>query len=230
MKYKLLITLAVITAVALLGCKGGSGSSKQGVNFDKDASYALGLNIGAGLRDGLEADGVYPNIDEFIKGMRDGISGKDPRFDLFEAREKIETAFDVITQERTAEAAQVETAFLVENARKPGVTVTPSGLQYEVLVEGNGPRPSPNSVVRVHYEGRLSDGTLFDNSYEYQEPVQFALNEVITGWSEGLQLMTVGSKYRLIIPSEMGYGQFGWGPIPPYAALVFIVELINIVN
>ena len=220
----------IITAAAFLGCNSGSGSSKQEVNFNKDASYALGLNIGAGLKDGLEADGIYPNINEFIKGMRDGLTGKDPRFDLYEALDIIETAFDLMSQERSAEAAQKETAFLAENARKPGVRTTPSGLQYEVITEGYGQKPSANSTVQVHYEGRLSDGTLFDNSYEYQNPVEFSLNEVITGWSEGLQLMSVGSKYRLFIPSAMGYGQFGMGPIPPYSTLVFVVELIKIVN
>lgn len=230
MKHKLLIILAVLTVALFSGCGGSYGSSKEEVNFDKDASYALGLNIGAGLRDGLRSDGVYPNIDEFIKGMKDGISGREPRFDLWEARERIEIAFDAIMEVRDAEAIQKENAFLAENARKPGIQITPSGLQYEVLSEGTGPKPLITDTVRVHYEGRLIDGTLFDNSYEHGAPVDFPLEQVITGWSEGIQLMNVGSRYRLFIPSELGYGQFGWGPIPGNATLIFTVELLDIIN
>ncbi|MCL2758963.1 MAG: FKBP-type peptidyl-prolyl cis-trans isomerase [Treponema sp.] len=228
MKYKFFIIYAVLTALVFLGCKGGSGSSRGEVNFDKDASYAIGLNIGSNLREGLIADGVYPNIDEFIKGMRDGITGREPRFDLFEARDRIEAAFDAMMEGKNADAIQEEIDFLAENARNPGIIITPSGLQYEVLVETSGPKPTIDSVVKVHYEGRLTDGYLFDNSYETQAPVQFPLSGVITGWAEGLQLMSVGSKYKLYIPSEMGYGPYGMGPIPPYATLIFTVELLEI--
>jgi len=229
MKRELIILFTVfIITVAFLGCNSGSGSSKEEVNFSKDASYALGLNVGSGLRDGLLTDEIFPNINEFMKGMKDGMTGKEPRFDIFEARYIIESAFEAIMQERGAEALIAETAFLAENARNPGVIITPSGLQYEVLIEGTGPKPTYESIVEVHYEGRLTDGTLFDNSYERQESVTFRLSEVVTGWSEGLQLMSVGSKYRLFIPSEMGYGDYGYGPIPPYATLIFVVELISI--
>jgi FKBP-type peptidyl-prolyl cis-trans isomerase len=230
MKNTLLIIFAVFTAAVFTGCNGNSGSFHSEVNFDKDASYALGLNIGAGLRDGLLADSVYPNYSEFMKGMRDGMLGKDPRFELFEAREMIETAFNALTQVQNEEALQREIDFLAENARKPGIEITRSGMQYEVLLRGNGPKPDIDSIVKVHYEGRLIDGFLFDNSYERQEPVIFALNDVIPGWAEGLQLMNVGSKYKLYIPSEIGYGSMGYGPIPAYSTLIFIVELIDIVT
>jgi len=223
-------TVAVLTATVLLGCNGNSVSSKEKLNFDKNSSYALGLNIGSGLRDGMLADSINPDVDEFMKGMRDGVTGKDPRFNLDEAREKIETAFNAITEKNNEELKQKGIDFLAENAKKAGINITKSGLQYEVLLEGKGPKPSENSVVKVHYEGRLIDGTLFDNSYERQEPAVFPLNQVISGWTEGLQLMNVGSKYKLYIPYELGYGIYGSGPIPPYATLIFTVELIEIVS
>jgi len=226
-----LTIFAIFTAAVLLGCKyiPGSGTSKDKQNFDKNSSYALGLNVGSGLRDGLNADNISPDFNEFMKGMKDGILGKNPRFPLEEARTRIEDAFNAITERRNEESKQKETEFLAENAKKPNVKITGSGLQYEVIVEGKGKKPTENDTVKVHYEGRLIDDTLFDNSYERQEPITFALNDVIPGWSEGLQLMTEGSKYKLYIPYELGYGTFGYGPIPPYSTLIFTVELVEIV-
>lgn len=119
--------------------------------------------------------------------------------------------------------------FLAENAKRPGVKVTPSGLQYEVLDATLGQKPKPSDTVRVHYEGTLPDGTVFDSSYKRGEPISFPLNGVIAGWTEGLQLMSVGSKYKLFIPYNLGYGERGAGAsIPPYAALIFTVELLGI--
>jgi FKBP-type peptidyl-prolyl cis-trans isomerase FklB len=120
--------------------------------------------------------------------------------------------------------------FLEENGQRPEVTTTASGLQYEVLTEGTGKKPAgPTSVVTVHYEGRLIDGTVFDSSYKRNQPASFGLNQVITGWTEGLQLMNEGAKYRLFIPYQLGYGARGaGGAIPPYAALVFDVELLGV--
>jgi FKBP-type peptidyl-prolyl cis-trans isomerase len=119
--------------------------------------------------------------------------------------------------------------FLEENAKKEGVKTTPSGLQYEVIREGTGPKPGSTSTVEVHYEGTLINGKVFDSSYKRNETISFPLNRVIPGWTEGLQLMPTGSKYRLYIPSELGYGARGaGGDIPPHAALIFDVELISI--
>ena len=119
--------------------------------------------------------------------------------------------------------------FLEENALKEGITKTASGLQYEVLQEGTGPKPGPTSTVEVHYEGRLINGKVFDSSYQRKETISFPLNRVIAGWTEGLQLMPAGAKYRLYIPSELGYGARGaGGDIPPHSALIFDVELISI--
>lgn len=118
--------------------------------------------------------------------------------------------------------------FLDKNAKRAEVTVTSSGLQYEVQEEGNGKSPSATDIVRCHYEGRLIDGTVFDSSYKRGEPSEFALNQVIKGWTEGLQLMKEGSKYRFYIPYYLAYGTRGVGNIPPYAALIFDVELIEV--
>ena len=118
--------------------------------------------------------------------------------------------------------------FLEENAKKEGIQTTASGLQYEVLRDGDGPKPGAANTVEVHYEGRLIDGKVFDSSYQRKQTISFPLNRVIPGWTEGLQLMPTGSKYRLYIPSELGYGARGaGGDIPPHAALIFDVELIS---
>jgi len=229
MKHRILIILAVFTAVAFLGCKDSNGSSKQEVNFNKDASYALGLNIGSGLRDGLAADGIYPNINEFMKGMKDGIGGKKARFDLYEAMEIIETAFDAMMSERNQKLIDEEKAFLAENARKPEINITSSGLQYEILTEGNGPKPTLQDKVLIHYEGKFTNGQFFDSSFTRGFPAEFELDYIIQGWAEGLQLMPLGSKYRFYIPSDLGYGDDGiQGIIPPFSTLVFDVELLEI--
>jgi hypothetical protein len=119
-------------------------------------------------------------------------------------------------------------AFLAENGKKAGVTTTASGLQYEVLKQGTGAKPAATDTVKVHYEGKLLDGTVFDSSVQRGEPVSFPLNRVIPGWTEGVQLMTVGSKYKFVIPSELAYGDQGAGPIPPHSVLQFEVELLSI--
>ncbi|MFO7320556.1 MAG: FKBP-type peptidyl-prolyl cis-trans isomerase [Chloroflexota bacterium] len=130
------------------------------------------------------------------------------------------------TEEKRMNAGK---AYLAENAKKEGVVTTPSGLQYRVLREGNGPKPEAGGEVEVHYEGRLIDGTIFDSSYQRGEPISFLLNQVIEGWREGVQLMPVGSKYEFTIPSELAYGPQGVpGIIPPNAPLIFEVELLRV--
>jgi len=231
MKNKLWLVLAVFTAAVFLGCNrdsAGSSSSREGENFDSDSSYALGMSIGMDVRSILASGGIVPNLDEFIKGMRDVLSGESTRLNEGEADMKIQEAFLAIMGDIQDNSRQEGIDFLVENSRKPGVRITPSGLQYEILTETNGPKPSIDDRVQVHYEGRLTDGTLFSSSYDYGEPVDFVLNQVIPGWSEGLQLMSAGSKYRFFIPSEIGYGPVGEGPIPPFSTLIFIVELLEI--
>ncbi len=141
----------------------------------------------------------------------------------------VAAAFFLFVQNKEEDPMQEGKDFLAENAKKPGIQTTPSGLQYEVLRDGTGPKPSASSTVEVHYEGRLINGKVFDSSYERKQTISFPLNRVIPGWTEGLQLMPTGSKYRLYIPSELGYGARGAGAaIPPPATLIFDVELISI--
>ena len=230
MKNKILLILAVLFIAAAFGaCKKNNSSYFPGEeNFNGDASYALGMNLGTRMREGMLSDGIIPNSDEFMKGMRDGFNGQKTRFELEEAMNLIDIAYNKLKEEFDAPIIQQEVEFLAENAKRPEVKITPSGLQYEILIESDGPKPSIDSVVQVHYEGRLSNGYLFESTYEYGEPEEFSLYQVIPGWAEGLQLMSVGSKYKFYIPSEIGYGSDGGGPIPPYATLVFIVELLDI--
>jgi FKBP-type peptidyl-prolyl cis-trans isomerase len=224
MKKNIIFLAIMIVTLVLWGCKGKSGSGLK-ENFDKDASYALGMNIGSNLA----ADGIIPNLGQFLRGMKDMLSGGETRFTEDEAMQLIQTAYTTMIEKRGSESMQKGIDFLVENGKKTGIITTSSGMQYEVITEGNGTKPSASDVVKVHYEGRLIDGTVFDSSYE-RAPLEFPLDRVIAGWTEGLQLMSVGSKYKLYIPSELGYGAGGAGPIPPNSVLIFEVELLDIIN
>jgi putative outer membrane protein MIP len=196
-------------------------------------SYALGIGIGTQLR-GMGATNL--NIDDFAQAIKDAIAGKKLKVDNKEAQTLVNNFFaeqQARKEAATAEAGRAAKAvgedFLAENAKKDNIVVLPSGLQYEVIREGNGKKPSATSKVKCHYEGTLIDGTKFDSSYDRGEPATFGLNQVIAGWTEGLQLMSEGAKYRFFIPYNLGYGERGAGAsIPPYAALVFDVELIEV--
>ena len=228
MKHTFFLIIASICLYALLpGCDAG-GKSKSGFagakeeNFDKEASYALGLDIATNLKENY----FYPNIEEFAQGMSDVFSEAGTRYTLEEAYFILEQAVLLIQEQRD----RTENNFLAENSNKPGISITPSGLQYEIITEGNGPKPEAADIVRVHYEGALTNGKVFDSSYARGIPVEFSLEEVIPGWAEGLQLMNVGSKYRLFIPSNLGYGLQDMGQIPPNSALIFVVELLDIIR
>lgn len=193
--------------------------------MDKVA-YALGLSIGQNLAQ----SGVKTIASEdFVAGMNDVLKGNKPQISMQEAQTVLNTFFQEL-EEKAAGAAKAEgEKFLAENAKRPEVKTTPSGLQYEVLEPAIGQKPSATDKVKVHYEGTLIDGTVFDSSYRRGEPISFGLNQVIAGWTEGLQLMSVGAKYKLYIPYNLGYGERGAGAqIPPYAALIFTVELLGI--
>jgi len=218
------LTILIITLV-LWGCKGKSGSGSKEENFDKDASYALGMNIGTNLA----MDGITPNSQQFLQGMKDVITGGKTRFSEDEAIQIIQAAYSELMEKRSSEAMQKGIDFLVENGKKAGVITTSSGLQYEVIKEGTGARPAASDVVKVHYEGKLIDGISFDSSLG-GAPIEFPLDQVISGWTEGLQLMKVGSKYKFYIPPELGYGEGGAGPIPPNSVLIFDVELLDIIK
>ena len=196
-------------------------------------SYALGIGIGTQLR-GMGATNL--NIDDFAQAIKDAIAGKKLKVDNKEAQTLVNNFFAEQQARKEAAAAEAGRAakavgedFLAENAKKDNIVVLPSGLQYEVIREGNGKKPSATSKVKCHYEGTLIDGTKFDSSYDRGEPATFGLNQVIAGWTEGLQLMSEGAKYRFFIPYNLGYGERGAGAsIPPYAALVIDVELIEV--
>jgi FKBP-type peptidyl-prolyl cis-trans isomerase len=217
----------VVLLSTLLSCNiknKTSPSSPEGA-FDKDASYALGMNVGTSLK----TDGIYPDVDAFAQGMKDILDDSKTRFTMEEAFQIFNEAFLLIEEKREAASRQAEITFLAENSKKPGIIITGSGLQYEIIREGSGAKPSYDSVVQVHYDGMLIDGTIFDSSYARGEPIEFPLSGVIAGWTEGLQLMSIGSKYRFCIPSDLAYGPEGRQPqVPPYSALIFEVELLDI--
>lgn len=196
-------------------------------------SYALGIGIGSQLA-GMGAKEL--NIDDFAQAIKDVISGSELKVDNAEAQILVQNFFQ--EQEAKQQAAAAEAgkaakaageAFLAENGKKDGVVTLPSGLQYQVLKEGDGKKPSATDQVVCHYEGTLIDGTVFDSSYQRNQPATFGLNQVIAGWTEGVQLMQEGAKYRFFIPYDLAYGERGAGAqIPPFAALVFDVELIEV--
>ena len=196
-------------------------------------SYALGLGIGRQLAQMGAAD---LNIDDFAQAVKDMIDGKEPQVATAEAQQIVEDFFRKQEEKQRAEAAEKYKGaksegekYLSENAKKEGVVTLPSGLQYQVLKEGNGKSPKATDKVVCHYEGMLIDGTMFDSSVQRGEPATFPLNGVIAGWTEGLQLMKEGAKYRFFIPYQLGYGERGAGAsIPPFATLVFDVELIEV--
>lgn len=196
-------------------------------------SYALGLGIGQQL---LGMGGKELNIDDFAAAIKDIIAGREPALGAAEAQRLVQ-AF-LAEQEAKQQAAMAEKgkaaraegeAFLKQNAAKEGIVTLPSGLQYQVLTPGTGRKPKATDKVKCHYEGTLIDGTVFDSSYRRGEPAVFPLNGVIKGWTEGVQLMSEGAKFRFFIPFDLAYGANGAGAsIPPYAALIFDVELVEV--
>ena len=199
----------------------------------QQVSYMIGQDMGKSLS--VIKDEI--DLEVLTQAIADQFAGKDSKLTAEQAL-KVQETFTARLQAKQAAEAEVKAAkgkeegaaFLAANKAKPGVKVTESGLQYEVVRAGNGPQPKPTDVVRVHYKGTLLDGTVFDSSYDRGQPAEFGLAQVIPGWSEGVALMPVGSKYTFWIPSELGYGEAGGGPIPANARLTFEVELIEIVK
>lgn len=196
-------------------------------------SYALGLGIGSQLKS-MGADSL--NIDDFAQAIKDTISGAELKVSHKESQQIVQEFFKEQEAKQRAQAAENGRVareegekFLAENAKKDGVQVTESGLQYSVIKEGTGKSPKATDTVVCHYEGSLTNGTVFDSSIQRGEPAAFPLNAVIAGWTEGLQLMKEGGKTRFFIPYNLAYGEAGAaGAIPPYAALIFDVELIEV--
>jgi FKBP-type peptidyl-prolyl cis-trans isomerase FklB len=198
-------------------------------------SYALGLGIGRQL---AQMGAGELNIDDFAAAIKDVIAGNELKVSNQEAQTIVQDYFAKQEEKINAERAEKGKAakeegekYLADNAKKDGVNTLPSGLQYQVLKEGNGKKPTAKDSVKCHYEGFLIDGTVFDSSVQRGEPAVFGLQQVIAGWTEGLQLMQEGAKYRFFIPYKLAYGEGGAGAsIPPYAALIFDVELIQVMG
>ena len=189
-------------------------------------SYAIGLSMGQNLMGSGVTSLEYADL---AAGIKDVLEKNQPQISYQEAQQVLGKFFSELEEKIAGEAKAAGKAFLAENAKREGVKVTESGLQYEVLEATIGQKPKATDKVRVHYEGTLIDGTVFDSSYKRGESITFGLNQVIKGWTEGLQLMSIGSKYKLYLPYQLAYGERGAGAnIPPYAALIFTVELLGI--
>ena len=189
-------------------------------------SYAIGLSMGQNLMGSGVTKMEYADLAE---GIKDVLEKNQPKISYQEAQAVLGKFFQELEEKIAGEAKAAGEKFLEENKKRAEVRVTASGLQYEVLEATLGQKPKATDKVKVHYEGTLIDGTVFDSSYQRGEPITFGLNQVIAGWTEGLQLMSIGSKYKLYIPYNLGYGAQGAGAsIPPYAALIFTVELLGI--
>lgn len=233
---KNLFTVSVLAlAIALTGCKNDKAETKaltineQSSEVQK-AGYALGFEMGTNAKevmDDLDLDAVQ-------QGLKDAYAGKEMALD----KEKLSEAIEVYMKRKQEEAVKkmeekaktnksAGEAFLAENAKKEGVKTTASGLQYKVITEGTGKSPKATDSVVVHYEGKLIDGKVFDSSYERGEPIEFPLNQVIAGWTEGLQLMKEGGTYELYIPSDLAYGETGNPGIEPNSTLIFKIELLD---
>ena len=191
-------------------------------------SYAIGLGIGQNLLS-MGARGI--NVEDFAQAISDVLNGNNTAITHNEAREIVNKYFEELEAKMNAENIEKGKAFLAENAKKEGIVTLPSGLQYQVLKEGNGKKPAATDRVKCHYEGTLIDGTLFDSSIKRGQPAVFGVTQVIKGWVAALQLMGEGAKWKLFIPSELGYGAQQAGElIPPHSTLIFEVELIEVLS
>ena len=234
------ISLIFISLLVLTGCGQGGNAQNENISLDTQdqrIGYFLGMDVGKNLY----STGFDLDMAAFQMGLADGLSNADPKLTESEIAETIQALqaqmlakreemqkeaqqeFDIQAKTNAEEGAD----FLKANAEKEGVISTESGLQYKIITAGKGPKPTIDSVVEVHYAGRLVDGTEFDSSLKRGEPVQFGVTQVIPGWTEALQLMPEGSKWELYIPANLGYGAGGQGQIGPNATLIFEVELLQ---
>ncbi|MFZ2553363.1 FKBP-type peptidyl-prolyl cis-trans isomerase [Psychrobacter sp. BF1] len=233
------LTFSVLASAMLLtGCNTNTketAAASISVTEQSTAEQKVGYSLGYMMAEGNKESIADLDIDTFEKGFRDGYEGSKSALTK-EQMEKVLTDYQKVQEEKfvkdmatkTAENKTKGAAFLAENAKKEGVKVTASGLQYKVLTPGTGKSPKATDVVEVNYEGKLIDGTVFDSSYERGEPVEFPLNQVIAGWTEGVQLMKEGAKYEFYIPSDIAYGEAGNQGIDPNSTLVFVVELLKV--
>ncbi len=230
MKRTLILIITILCVFASNSCK-----SQKKVKNEKPielttevekAAYSLGVNLGNNFKQqGLD---TILDLNIVVRGLLDQKDNKS-QITAEEAEKVLQSYFQKLQEEQTKAMSQEGKKFLEENAKKEGIKTTASGLQYEVITMGTGAKPTATDKVKVHYEGSLINGKVFDSSYKRGEPISFPLNGVIKGWTEGLQLMPVGSKFKFYIPQELGYGERGSGQdIPPYSTLIFVVELLDI--
>lgn len=216
------LVMAVVISSAAMAC------NKADLESDKGKySYAIGYNIGSSMK----KDNVELDMNSFTAAIEDALKGTDSKLSPEQTQAAMQNLMMTLQKKRTESAEENKKKgeeFLAANRIKEGVKTTPSGLQYKVITEGTGAKPKATDIVKVHYSGKLIDGKEFDSSYKRNEPVQFKLDGVIKGWTEGVQLMSAGSKYELVIPAELGYGPAGNQSIPGNSVLVFEVELLSI--
>jgi FKBP-type peptidyl-prolyl cis-trans isomerase len=222
---KLLFLSTLLLSISLL--------KSQEMTKEQQVSYIIGYNIGSSLKQSgdfkFDVDAIVKAMKAALAGEKSDISDADAQYIMQEWQMEMQAKEEAKAATTSSEEKANGIAFLEENKHKNGVVVTPSGLQYKVEVMGKGPKPKATDKVKVHYEGTLIDGTVFDSSYKRGEPISFPLNGVIKGWTEGVQLMPVGSKFTFYIPSELGYGDRGAGAqIKGGATLIFVVELLGI--
>jgi FKBP-type peptidyl-prolyl cis-trans isomerase FklB len=224
---KIVLVLTFITSVNYIFAQNDTTNRQSELTNETDSlSYAAGVGVAMSL---MSAGIDSLNLELVLEALKDMYENGRPKMDPNAANLLITKFVSKKQQEKATEAASEGIKFLEENKKKEGVVTTESGLQYKVIKEGTGPKPVDGQKVKTHYEGRLIDGTKFDSSYDRGEPTSFGINQVIKGWTEALKLMSVGSKYELYIPYQLAYGERGTGgSIPPYATLIFTVELLDI--
>ncbi|MGB0167079.1 MAG: FKBP-type peptidyl-prolyl cis-trans isomerase [Luteibaculum sp.] len=213
-----------------IACNNASNqNNNMEINTDAEKfSYSLGMDIGQNVKDS-EFDSLQ--VELLLNGIRDVINEGEPKFTLEESQQFVRDYLTKLQDQKSQANLDKGEQYLAENAKREGVVTLESGLQYEIMKEGNGPKPSATDQVKTHYHGTLIDGTVFDSSVDRGEPATFPVNRVIPGWTEALQLMPVGSKWKLYIPSELAYGERGTrGAIGPNETLIFEVELLEIVK
>ncbi len=225
--------LAAVTATQAQETKpaqpAAASAAPTTVPMDK-VSYFIGRNFG----EQFKGQGIAIDVTALVEGIKSGLGGEKPKFtqeELMAAMQSFENSMREKEAQRGQASKAVGDKFLADNGKKKGITTTASGLQYEVIKAGDGPKPVATDKVNVHYHGTLISGKVFDSSVERGQPITFGVQEVIKGWTEALQLMPVGSKWRIYIPSQLAYGEQGaGGDIGPNEALIFDVELIGIVK
>lgn len=235
MKKIILVLSAIVISSSFSFAKKDAVSDTAILKTEKDSmSYALGIDVGSSLSQQLKTmPGGGPNIEILTQAISDSYAGKEnmPFKNKEEAYAFLEKYFTKMQEVESAAAKKEGEEFLANNKKRKGIFTTESGLQYEVITEGTGARPTAADKVRVHYRGTLIDGTEFDSSYARNEPAEFGLGQVIPGWTEALQLMKEGSKWKIYLPYNLGYGEQGaGGEIKPYSTLIFEVELLNVLK